>query len=136
MCMLSYFHDVKNVYIILEYIPNGELYKVLAKTGRMTTETTCRQYMSDLASAMQYMHERHIIHRDIKPENILIDESGRLRVADFGWAVHAPCVEEPRYTLCGTPEYLAPEMVNQTGHGVGVDLWAMGVFMFEVLFGR
>lgn len=103
----------------------------------MATESTCRQFMSDLASAMVYMHERHVIHRDIKPENILIDESGRLRIADFGWAVHNPYGGDVlRYTLCGTPEYLAPEMVTQSGHGVGVDMWAMGVFMFEVLFGR
>ena len=127
---------MKNVYIILEYIPNGELYKTLAKSGGMATESTCRQYMSDLASALQYMHERYVIHRDIKPENILIDETGRLKIADFGWAVHNPNSEVLRYTLCGTPEYLSPEMVSQTGHGVGVDLWAMGVFMFEVLFGR
>lgn len=102
----------------------------------MAKESTCRQFMTDLASAIQYMHERNVIHRDIKPENILIDESGSLKIADFGWSCHCPRKDNLRYTLCGTPEYLSPEMVTQTGHNQGVDLWAMGVFMFEVLFGR
>lgn len=133
---ISYFHDVKSVYLILEYVPNGELYKCLASNGKIIEETKCRQYMINVASALEYMHARHIYHRDIKPENLLVAEDGSLRVADFGWAVHAPRPIDTRYTMCGTPEYLAPEMVNGSGHNQCIDVWAMGILMFELLYGR
>lgn len=94
-------------------------------------------YIRDIASAAMYMHKRHIYHRDIKPENILVGSDGRLRLADFGWAVHAPPPNyNTRYTLCGTPEYLAPEMISGTGHDYAVDLWAIGILAYEILFGK
>ena len=99
-------------------------------------ENTCRRYIRDVTSALHHMHARHVIHRDIKPENILVAEDGTLKIADFGWAVHAPPPNSTRYTLCGTPEYLAPEMLGGTGHTVAVDLWALGILMYELLVGR
>jgi serine/threonine protein kinase len=82
------------------------------------------------------MHSRNVIHRDLKPENVLIASNGTLRVADFGCAVLSPPPHTPRTTLCGTPEYLAPETIRGTGHSFAVDLWAIGIFAYELLNGR
>lgn len=132
----GYFHDIKNVYLILEYLSQGELFKKVAKSGGVVTETVCKQYMYDIASAVSYMHQRYVAHRDIKPENVLIGEDGHLRLADFGWSIHCPPPVQLRYTVCGTPEYLAPEMIIGKGHTYAVDLWALGIFMHELLYGR
>jgi serine/threonine protein kinase len=103
-----YFHDAKNVYLILEYASGGELFKYLGKHGGCVDEPTCGMFMRDVASAVEYMHCRGVIHRDIKPENVLIGDDGRLMVSDLGWAVHAPgeqgTATSIRYTMCGTPE--------------------------------
>jgi aurora kinase len=141
--LLGYFHDTKNVYLLLEFLGGGELYRVVSRAGGCVSEAQAKLFMRDVASAVAYMHARHVIHRDIKPENILVaqEETGlRLCLCDFGWAVHAPPpAASRRYTMCGTPEYLAPEMLVQggvAGHGYEVDLWAMGVLLFELLVGR
>jgi serine/threonine protein kinase len=141
---LSYFHDTKNVYLLLEYLSGGELFKRMSKSGGFLSETVCKAYMKDIAMGLSYLHDRQVMHRDIKPENILIGEDGRLRLTDLGWAVNAPQngskigPNNPgvRYTMCGTPEYLAPEMVAGTGHTLSVDLWALGVLLYEMLYGR
>lgn len=130
-----YFQDAKNVYLILEYINDGELFKQLELHGHISEEM-CIKYMRGIASAVHYMHARHVYHRDIKPENILISDDGAVRLADFGWAVHSIPPNDKRYTICGTAEYLAPEMVRGSGHDQGVDLWALGILIYELLFGR
>lgn len=81
----------------MEYAPNGELFKAVSKLGGSVSESTCLTYMSDIASAIKYIHSFHVIHRDLKPENVLIGEDGRLKVADFGWAVKAPPSNPLRY---------------------------------------
>lgn len=86
-----------------------------------------------MADALSYLHSKHVIHRDIKPENILLGIRGDLKIADFGWSVHAP--SNSRSTLCGTLDYLPPEMVNGDQHGSEVDLWAIGVLTYEFLKG-
>ena len=134
--LLGYFQDPKNVYLILELFPHGELYKAVAKSGGCLSEATCASHLRDMASAVGYMHTRHVYHRDIKPENILVGEGGRLALADFGWAVHAPPEGGLRFTMCGTPEYLPPEMIGGSGHTGAVDLWALGVLLYELLIGR
>lgn len=142
--LLSYFHDTKNVYLLLEYLSGGELFKKMSKAGGFLSEDVCKVYMKDIAMGLSYLHDRQVMHRDIKPENILIGEDGRLRLTDLGWAVNAPQngskigPNNPgvRYTMCGTPEYLAPEMVAGTGHTLSVDLWALGVLLYEMLYGR
>ncbi len=83
-----------------------------------------------------YMHVRHVYHRDVKPENIFMGSNGRLLLGDFGSAVHAPPPSSMRYTICGTPEYLAPEMIASVGHDASVDMWALGIMMYEIFFGR
>lgn len=93
-----------------------------------------RQYIAQMADALHYLHSKHVIHRDIKPENILLGLNGELKIADFGWSVHAP--SNRRKTLCGTLDYLPPEMVEGKMHTHHVDLWALGVLTYEFIVGN
>ncbi|XP_063992606.1 aurora kinase B-like [Diachasmimorpha longicaudata] len=133
--MYGYFHDAKRVYLILEYAPKGELYKALkaAPNGRFDESRTAT-YMYQLADALKYCHSKKVIHRDIKPENLLLGLRGELKIADFGWSVHAP--SSRRDTLCGTLDYLPPEMVSGQSHDHTVDLWGVGVLCYECLTGK
>ena len=130
--MFGYFFDQKRVYLLLEYSPGGELYKKLTNRGRFSERTSAR-YISDLSQALAYCHAKHVIHRDIKPENLLIGAQGEIKIADFGWSVHAPTSR--RNTLCGTLDYLPPEMVEGREHDEMVDVWAIGVLLYEFLVG-
>lgn len=130
--MYGYFYDSKRIYLILEYSPGGELYKRLTSKGYFTEQLAAR-YISDLAKALDYCHSKHVIHRDIKPENLLIGAHSEIKIADFGWSVHAPTSR--RNTLCGTLDYLPPEMVEGRDHDEKVDNWALGILLYEFLFG-
>nr|XP_046201320.1 aurora kinase B-like isoform X2 [Oncorhynchus gorbuscha] len=129
----NYFHDHSRVFLILEYAPRGEMYKELQKCGRFDDQRTAT-YMEELADALQYCHERKVIHRDIKPENLLLGLRGELKIADFGWSVHAPSLR--RRTMCGTLDYLPPEMIEGKIHDEKVDLWSIGVLCYECLVGN
>ena len=130
--MYGYFWDEKRVYLILEYAPKGELYKELTRRGRFS-ERRAAMYISSLAAALDYMHGKHVIHRDIKPENLLLGYKGEIKLADFGWSVHAP--SSRRTTLCGTLDYLPPEMIENKEHDHTVDNWSLGVLAYEFLCG-
>lgn len=130
--MYGYFYDHKRIYLILEYSPGGELYKKLTSKGRFSERVSAR-YISDLAQALKFCHSKHVIHRDIKPENLLVGAKGEIKIADFGWSVHAPTSR--RNTLCGTLDYLPPEMVEGREHDEMVDVWSLGVLLYEFLVG-
>lgn len=130
--MYGYFYDKKRIYLILEYSPGGELYKRLTSKGRFS-ESTAARYISDLSKALHYCHCKNVIHRDIKPENLLLGGFGEVKIADFGWSVHAPTSR--RNTLCGTLDYLPPEMIEGREHDEQVDVWSLGVLLYEFLVG-
>lgn len=130
--MYGYFYDSKRIYLILEYSPGGELYKRLTQKGHFS-ERTSAKYISELATALDFCHTKHVIHRDIKPENLLVGAHGEMKIADFGWSVHAPTSR--RNTLCGTLDYLPPEMVEGREHDKNVDVWSLGVLLYEFLYG-
>mmetsp|Transcript_30030 Transcript_30030/g.41577 ORF Transcript_30030/g.41577 Transcript_30030/m.41577 type:complete len:352 (+) Transcript_30030:54-1109(+) len=130
--LYGYFYDANRVYLILEYASRGELYKELQKC-KTFSENRASTYIRSLANALMYCHNKHVIHRDIKPENLLIGRQGELKIADFGWSVHAP--NSRRQTLCGTLDYLPPEMVEGRDHDSAVDVWSLGVLCYEFLFG-
>lgn len=130
--MYGYFYDDKRIYLILEYAPLGEMYKDLTRRGRFS-ERRSAEYVKQMAEALIYCHGKHVIHRDIKPENLLIGFRGELKIADFGWSVHAP--SSRRTTLCGTLDYLPPEMIEGKDHDASVDVWSLGVLMYEFLNG-
>ncbi|WKY02536.1 hypothetical protein Q1695_016088 [Nippostrongylus brasiliensis] len=129
----GYFHDQCRVYIILEYADAGELYSRLKKKGRLE-EIEAGRYVRQLADALNYCHAKGVIHRDIKPENILLDGKGNVKIADFGWAVVSN--QSRRETVCGTLDYLPPEMLNGKTHDHTVDNWAVGILLYEMLVGR
>jgi len=121
-------------YLIMEYVSGGDLFDAIAHDIKYT-ESVARDMIKDLANALQYLHDRMICHRDIKPENLLVIDmlhSKSLKLADFGLAVE---VREPLFTVCGTPTYVAPEILAETGYGVKVDVWAVGVILYILLCG-
>lgn len=131
--MFGYFYDEKRVYILLEYAPEGMLYRVLKVAGRLTNILVAT-YAYQVVQALKYLHSLDIIHRDIKPENCLLGMMGELKLCDFGWAVYAP--SSRRTTMCGTLDYLPPEMLaEEPKHDHAVDLWALGVLTYELLVG-
>uniref|UniRef100_A0A6P4ELC0 Aurora kinase n=1 Tax=Drosophila rhopaloa TaxID=1041015 RepID=A0A6P4ELC0_DRORH len=133
--LYAYFHDDVRIYLILEYAPQGTLFNALqAQPLKRFDERQSATYIQALCSALLYLHERDIIHRDIKPENLLLGHKGVLKIADFGWSVHEP--NSMRMTLCGTVDYLPPEMVQGKPHTKNVDLWSLGVLCFELLVGH
>lgn len=131
--LFGYFYDSTRVYLILEFAPRGELYKELQKEKRFTEQRSAT-YIAQLADALNYCHSKKVIHRDIKPENLLVNLRGDVKIADFGWSVHAP--SSRRTTLCGTLDYLPPEMVENKQHDEKVDIWSLGVLCYEFLVGN
>ncbi|CAF3440944.1 unnamed protein product [Fusarium graminearum] len=135
--LYGHFHDSKRVFLILEFAGKGELYKHLRKENRFP-EWKAAQYIAQMASALRYLHRKHVIHRDIKPENILVGIHGEIKISDFGWSVHAP--NNRRKTMCGTLDYLPPEMIkpgtSDNFYNEKVDLWSLGVLTYEFLVGE
>ncbi|ORX60879.1 AGC family protein kinase [Piromyces finnis] len=131
--LYGYFYDSKCVYLIIEYAANGELYKRLKHEGKFTEEQASK-YIKQMATALLYLHKRNVIHRDIKPENLLLGYNGELKIGDFGWSVHTSNASRRR-TLCGTLDYLPPEMIEGKDHSAAVDIWSLGVLCYEFLVG-
>lgn len=129
--LFATFQDSLNVYMLMSYVPGGELFTHLRRAGRFTPDVT-RFYLANIILALQYLHSFNIIYRDLKPENLLLDSRGYLRLTDFGFA---KIVDDRTWTLCGTPEYLAPEIIQSDGHGKAADWWACGVLCYEMLVG-
>jgi len=123
------FQDEDEIYMLLELALGGELFTVLREKNKFE-EPQARFYTSCVQSAFAYLHDKAIAYRDLKPENLLFDAQGYLKVVDFGFA---KTIVERTWTLCGTPEYLAPEIITNKGHGLPVDWWALGILIFEML---
>ncbi|KAJ6485634.1 kinase-like protein [Mycena sanguinolenta] len=130
--LYGFFHDEKRIFLMLEFAAQGELYRQLSKQGRFSERRSAR-YIDQMTDALVYLHSKHVIHRDIKPENLLLGTNGELKIGDFGWSVHAPGLR--RMTLCGTLDYLPPEMVEGKEHNEKVDYWALGVLTYEFMIG-
>ncbi|XP_074279950.1 serine/threonine-protein kinase Aurora-3-like [Silene latifolia] len=127
--LFGWFHDNDRIFLILEYAFGGELYKALRRSGFLS-ENQAATYIASLTEALAYCHDKNVIHRDIKPENLLLDHEGRLKIADFGWSVQSRNNRVRRNTMCGTLDYLAPEMVENKGHDYTVE-FLFGVAPFE-----
>jgi protein kinase A len=125
------FETANEICIMMEYVPSGELFYLLQKYGRLSNELACF-YVAELITALQYLHSCNIVYRDIKPENILIDKFGHIRLIDFGFSKY---VKNRTWTLCGTPEYLAPEVLLGKGHNQAADWWTVGILIYELLTG-
>ena len=131
----NHFEDDENFYLVMPLAAKGQLYRILRKARKFDERTTA-QILRETISALQYLHsfDPPIIHRDLKPENLLLNENGRIYLADFGWS-NFKNDGDIRKTFCGTPEYIAPEMLKKEGHDHRIDIWSIGVLMFELLAG-
>ncbi|CAM9987587.1 unnamed protein product [Ectocarpus sp. 6 AP-2014] len=129
--MFGYFLDDTKLYLVMEYVEGGELFSHLRSCVRFPDHQG-KLYTAEIVLAFSYLHSLNVVYRDLKPENLLITREGRIKVTDFGFA---KVVEDRTWTLCGTPEYLAPEIIQSKGHGRSVDWWALGVLIHEMLAG-
>ncbi|CAH6718931.1 cell cycle serine/threonine-protein kinase Cdc5p/MSD2 [[Candida] jaroonii] len=132
------FEDDINVYILLEICPNQSLVELL-KTRKRLTEPEVRFFMVQIIGAVKYLHSRRVIHRDLKLGNIFFDPQMNLKIGDFGLASILPSNDSRKYTICGTPNYIAPEVLggkNNGGHSFEVDIWAIGIMMYALLVGK
>ncbi|KAF2074596.1 hypothetical protein CYY_004103 [Polysphondylium violaceum] len=125
------FQDEKKLYLLFEYVAGGEVFTHLRRSMKFTN-STAKFYAAEIVLALEFLHKQNIVYRDLKPENLLIDNEGHIKITDFGFAKR---VEDRTFTLCGTPEYLAPEIIQSKGHGKAVDWWALGILIFEMLAG-
>ncbi|XP_033340052.2 cAMP-dependent protein kinase catalytic subunit 1 [Megalopta genalis] len=122
------FKDNSYVYLVLPYINGGEMFTHLRRMGKFD-EPLARFYAAQVLLALEYLHHCSLVYRDLKPENILIHSSGYIRMTDFGFC---KMIDGRTWTLCGTPEYLAPEVILSKGYGKSVDWWSFGVLIYEM----
>ncbi|PPJ56725.1 hypothetical protein CBER1_08665 [Cercospora berteroae] len=123
--------DSKNLYMVMDFIEGGELFSLLRKSQRFPNPVA-KFYAAEVTLALEYLHSMDIIYRDLKPENLLLDRHGHIKITDFGFAKEVPDIT---WTLCGTPDYLAPEVVSSKGYNKSVDWWSLGILIFEMLAG-
>jgi protein-serine/threonine kinase len=128
------FQTPKKLYFVLEYCQGGELFFHLSRAGRFS-EQRCRFYSSEILLAIEYLHKLAIIYRDLKPENVLLDGDGHVKLTDFGLSKEGIMDNFSAKSMCGTPEYLAPEIIEKKGHGKAVDWYSLGALMYEMLTG-
>lgn len=134
-------HNDRFLYMLLEYICGGELFTYLRNAGHFTSAASLF-YTCEIVLALDYLHSLSVVYRDLKPENLLLDREGHLKITDFGFAkrledseLQGRLAKNVTWTLCGTPEYLAPEIIQSKGHNKAVDWWALGILIYEMLVG-
>lgn len=128
------FQTPSKLYLVLDFLSGGELFFHLSKEVKFDVDRA-RFYTAELVLALGHLHEKDIIYRDLKPENVVLDGEGHIQMTDFGLAKSSISNQNPTYTFCGTPEYLAPEIINGKGHSKPVDWWSLGILLYEMLVG-
>ena len=131
--MYGAYQDCSKLYVVMEYLPGGDLGRLISPSSPLSVQES-RFYVTEVTAVLLYLHRQGVVYRDLKPENVVIGSSGRIKVVDFGCAKRLK-YEERTFTLCGTPEYLAPEILHRNGHSFAVDWWALGIFLHELLTG-
>ncbi|XP_045623650.1 serine/threonine-protein kinase PLK4 [Procambarus clarkii] len=134
--LYTFFEDQQFVYLVLELCTKGELLKHLTNLRRVLTEDEAREYLSQIVAGMLYLHSQSIMHRDLTLSNILLDNNGRIKIADFGLATQLRRPDDRHTTMCGTPNYISPEVVTRSSHGLESDVWSLGCMLFIMLVGH
>lgn len=127
------FQTEQKIFFVMRFVRGGELFMHLRNATRFPEERA-RFYAAQVALSIGHLHKKSIIYRDLKPENILMDDSGYICLTDFGLAKILQGNAQA-YSFCGTPEYLAPEILNEKGHSFPVDWWALGILTYEMIVG-
>jgi serum/glucocorticoid-regulated kinase 2 len=127
------FQNEKKLFFVLEYCPGGELFNLIQSKGKLG-EAQTRFYACQIVLAIEALHKNNIIYRDLKPENVLLDQDGYIKITDFGLS-KTNVIQNDAKSICGTPEYLAPEVVSMLKYGKPVDWWTLGCIIFEMVTG-
>lgn len=128
------FQTGKELFLVMDFCPGGELFFHLHNLGRFT-EKQAKFYFAEILLGLEYLHSHNIVYRDLKPENILLDMDGHVKLTDFGLSKENINSRARSYSFCGSPEYMSPEMLDGIGHGREVDYYSLGAFLFEMLTG-
>ena len=131
--LYDYIVDGNKINLLLDYAEKGDFYKYYKRKGKITEEEACHA-MFQLSNALAYLHEKDIIHRDLKLENLLIDSDHVVKLCDFGWC--SPPGDPSRNVVCGTYEYMAPEVIRGDHQDEKVDVWSLGILLYELLHGK
>jgi serine/threonine protein kinase len=129
------FQDEYKLYIITEFMQGGEMFFHLHKEKKFSNEKT-RFYVVEIILAIEFLHKNNMLYRDLKPENIMVDSSGHIKLTDFGLSKMFKKSNDKAFTICGTPQYLAPEILSDVGYDNSVDWWSLGCVMYEMLVGK
>ena len=128
------FQDKQNLYMVTEFMQGGEMFFHLFKEKRFKNEKA-KFYLVEIILAIEFLHKNKMMYRDLKPENVLLDKTGHIKITDFGLSKILSSENEKTYTICGTPQYLAPEILSSEGYDNAVDWWSLGCLMYKMLIG-
>ncbi len=130
--LYSHHEDDKNFYLIMDYSNSGTVFNVI-KRSKGLDEDTAFKYFIQAVTAVGFLHDNGLVHRDLKPENMLVDDQEQVRLCDFGWCVDIS--QGQRVTFCGTYEYMAPELIKELPYDTSIDVWSLGILLYELLHG-
>ncbi|XP_018098808.1 serine/threonine-protein kinase PLK4 isoform X2 [Xenopus laevis] len=134
--LYNYFEDNNYVYLILEMCQNGEVNRFLKNRKNPFSEDEARHFMHQIVTGMLYLHSHGILHRDLTLSNLLLSSDMNIKIADFGLAAQLKMPNEKHFTMCGTPNYIAPEIATRSAHGLESDVWSLGCMLYTFLVGR
>uniref|UniRef100_A0A9J8ADG7 Serine/threonine-protein kinase PLK4 n=1 Tax=Cyprinus carpio carpio TaxID=630221 RepID=A0A9J8ADG7_CYPCA len=134
--LYNYFEDSNYVYLVLEMCHNGEMSRYLKERKKPFTEEEARHFMHQIVKGMLYLHTHGIMHRDLTLSNLLLTTSMNIKIADFGLATQLKLPSEKHFTMCGTPNYISPEVATRSAHGLESDVWSLGCMFYAFLTGR
>lgn len=134
--LYAFFEDDRHVYLILELCHNGELLQYLKRNGNKLSEIDARYILKQVVEGLLYLHKHNIVHRDLTLTNLLLTKDMRVKIADFGLATQLNSRDEKHMTMCGTPNYISPEVATRSSHGLETDLWALGCLLYTLLVGH